>query len=40
MHTTERPLTSDPDWSKRQHVDFRPPQTWISQVARAEEPPT
>ncbi|GKC04638.1 hypothetical protein Tco_0996248 [Tanacetum coccineum] len=21
-------------------VDFRPPQTWISQVARAEEPPT
>ncbi|GKD89652.1 hypothetical protein Tco_1365159, partial [Tanacetum coccineum] len=26
--------------SKRQHVDFRPPQTWISQVARAEEPPT
>nr|GEU50704.1 hypothetical protein [Tanacetum cinerariifolium] len=26
--------------SKRQHVDFRPPQTWISQVARTEEPPT
>ncbi|GJW45875.1 retrovirus-related pol polyprotein from transposon TNT 1-94 [Tanacetum coccineum] len=36
----ERPPTLDPDWSKRQHVDFRPPQTWISQVARAEEPPT
>ncbi|GJS32315.1 hypothetical protein Tco_0530697 [Tanacetum coccineum] len=36
----ERPLTLDLDWSKRQQVDFRPPQTWISQVARAEEPPT
>ncbi|GKD83817.1 hypothetical protein Tco_1350656 [Tanacetum coccineum] len=35
-----RPPTPDPDWSKRQQVDFRPPQTWISQVARAEEPPT
>ncbi|GKB55475.1 hypothetical protein Tco_0906228 [Tanacetum coccineum] len=23
----ERPPTPDPDWSKRQHVDFRPPQT-------------
>ncbi|GKA19103.1 hypothetical protein Tco_0699018 [Tanacetum coccineum] len=36
----ERPPTLDSDWSKRQHVEFRPPQTWISQVARAEEPPT
>ncbi|GKC56587.1 hypothetical protein Tco_1084185 [Tanacetum coccineum] len=36
----ERPPTPDPDWNKRQHVDFRPPQTWINQVARAEEPPT
>ncbi|GJZ64271.1 hypothetical protein Tco_0620692 [Tanacetum coccineum] len=36
----KRPPTPDPDWSKRQHVDFRPPQTWISQVAHAEEPPT
>ncbi|GKB64520.1 hypothetical protein Tco_0920706 [Tanacetum coccineum] len=36
----ERPPTLDPDWNKRQQVDFRPPQTWISQVARAEEPPT
>nr|GFA83758.1 hypothetical protein [Tanacetum cinerariifolium] len=25
----ERPLTPNPDWNKRQHVDFRPPQTWI-----------
>ncbi|GKD40325.1 hypothetical protein Tco_1260532 [Tanacetum coccineum] len=23
----ERPPTPDPDWSKRQHVDFRPPQS-------------
>ncbi|GJS02847.1 hypothetical protein Tco_0319355 [Tanacetum coccineum] len=36
----ERPPTPDPDWSKRHQVDFRPPQTWISQAARAEEPPT
>nr|GEW97967.1 hypothetical protein [Tanacetum cinerariifolium] len=36
----EQPPTPYPDWSKRQHVDFRPPQTWICQVARTEEPPT
>ncbi|GJZ33041.1 hypothetical protein Tco_0578477, partial [Tanacetum coccineum] len=36
----KRPPTPDPDWSKRQQVDFRPPQTWISQVAHVEEPPT
>ncbi|GJV12897.1 hypothetical protein Tco_1354438 [Tanacetum coccineum] len=36
----EQPLTLDPDWSKRQQVDIRPPQTWISQVTNAEEPPT
>ncbi|GJU48609.1 hypothetical protein Tco_1218164 [Tanacetum coccineum] len=36
----ERPPTPDPDWNKRQHVDFRPPQTWISVTARAEKPPT
>ncbi|GKB74346.1 hypothetical protein Tco_0935758 [Tanacetum coccineum] len=35
----ERPPTPDPYWSKRQQVDFRPPQTWISQAALAEEPP-
>nr|GEU74173.1 hypothetical protein [Tanacetum cinerariifolium] len=33
-------LTLDPDWNKRQHVDFRPPQTCISNIARAENPPT
>ncbi|GKF19981.1 hypothetical protein Tco_0068619, partial [Tanacetum coccineum] len=36
----ERPLTPDSDWNKRQHVNFRPPQTWISQVTRAKEPRT
>nr|GEZ90463.1 hypothetical protein [Tanacetum cinerariifolium] len=36
----ERPLTLNPDWSKRQHVDFQHSQTWISQVALVEEPPT
>ncbi|GJV44196.1 hypothetical protein Tco_1428732, partial [Tanacetum coccineum] len=36
----KRPPTPDLDWNKRQHVDFRPPQTWISQVTHAEEPST
>ncbi|GJZ07240.1 hypothetical protein Tco_0541033 [Tanacetum coccineum] len=36
----ERPPTPDSDWNKRQHVDFRPPQTWISQVSRTKEPRT
>ncbi|GKA43621.1 hypothetical protein Tco_0736345 [Tanacetum coccineum] len=33
----EQPPTPDLDWNKRQHVDFRPSQTWISNIARAEE---
>ncbi|GJV13629.1 hypothetical protein Tco_1355170 [Tanacetum coccineum] len=36
----KQPLTPDPDWIKRQHVDFRPSHTWISNIARAEKPPT
>ncbi|GJY61529.1 hypothetical protein Tco_0462186 [Tanacetum coccineum] len=36
----EQPSTPDPDWDKRQHVDFRPPQTWISNIACAGKPPT
>ncbi|GKA68414.1 hypothetical protein Tco_0768331 [Tanacetum coccineum] len=35
-----RPLTPDLDWSKRRQVDFRPPYTWISQVAHDEKLPT
>nr|GEU73969.1 hypothetical protein [Tanacetum cinerariifolium] len=36
----KRPPTLNPDSSKRQYVDFRLPQTWISQITHAEEPPT
>ncbi|GKB89055.1 hypothetical protein Tco_0961327 [Tanacetum coccineum] len=36
----KRPPTPDSDWNKRHHVDFRPPQTWISQVSRTKEPRT
>ncbi|GJY03631.1 hypothetical protein Tco_0369571, partial [Tanacetum coccineum] len=36
----KQPPTPDPDWNKRQQVDFRPSQTWISNLARAEKPPT
>nr|GEU28973.1 hypothetical protein [Tanacetum cinerariifolium] len=36
----KRPPSPDPDWSKRQQVNFRPPQTWISQFTCTEEPPT
>ncbi|GJW30684.1 hypothetical protein Tco_0047559 [Tanacetum coccineum] len=35
----ERPLTPDPDWNARKLVDFRPPQTWISKIAKAKKPP-
>ncbi|GJV76003.1 hypothetical protein Tco_1507587 [Tanacetum coccineum] len=28
----ERPPTPDPDWNKRQHVDFKPPQTWLLNI--------
>ncbi|GJW40762.1 hypothetical protein Tco_0066607 [Tanacetum coccineum] len=33
----ERPPTPDSDWNKRQHVDSRPSQAWISQIARSKE---
>ncbi|GKA66256.1 hypothetical protein Tco_0766064 [Tanacetum coccineum] len=36
----EQSSTPDPNWNKRQHVDFRPPQTWISYIACAENPLT
>ncbi|GKB87376.1 hypothetical protein Tco_0959648 [Tanacetum coccineum] len=36
----ERPPTPDPDWNKRQQVNFRLAQTWISVTAHAEKPPT
>ncbi|GJS21451.1 hypothetical protein Tco_0450083 [Tanacetum coccineum] len=36
----ERPPTLNSDWDKRQLIESRQPQTWISDVAHAEEPPT
>ncbi|GKC21083.1 hypothetical protein Tco_1023233 [Tanacetum coccineum] len=36
----ERPLTPDPNWNKRQHDDFRPPHTWITNTTPAEKSPT
>nr|GEW48014.1 hypothetical protein [Tanacetum cinerariifolium] len=36
----ERPPTHNPNFSERRQIDFRPPQTWITQAALAEEPPT
>nr|GEV25256.1 retrovirus-related Pol polyprotein from transposon TNT 1-94 [Tanacetum cinerariifolium] len=36
----ERPSTLDLDWTKRRQIHFRPPQSWISQVAHSKEPPT
>ncbi|GKB89818.1 hypothetical protein Tco_0962090, partial [Tanacetum coccineum] len=35
----ERPPTSDSDWNTTKTIDFRPPQTWISKIAKAEKPP-
>ncbi|GJR16856.1 hypothetical protein Tco_0965383 [Tanacetum coccineum] len=35
----ERPPTLDPNWNDRQLIDFRPPQRWISQIAKATKPP-
>ncbi|GKD61207.1 hypothetical protein Tco_1298716, partial [Tanacetum coccineum] len=35
----ERPPTPDPDWNTKNQIDFRPPQTWISQIAKEEKPP-
>ncbi|GKE72844.1 hypothetical protein Tco_1534885, partial [Tanacetum coccineum] len=35
----ERPPTPDSDWNATKTIDFRPPQTWISKIAKAEKPP-
>ncbi|GJZ00963.1 hypothetical protein Tco_0518924 [Tanacetum coccineum] len=34
----KRPPTLDPDWNAGKQVDFRPPYTWISQIAKVEKP--
>ncbi|GKB85850.1 hypothetical protein Tco_0958122, partial [Tanacetum coccineum] len=31
-----QPPTLNPDWNKRQHVDLRPSETWISNLSRTE----
>nr|GEV05692.1 hypothetical protein [Tanacetum cinerariifolium]GEX44645.1 hypothetical protein [Tanacetum cinerariifolium] len=35
----ERPLTLDSYWNTTKSIDFKPPQTWISKIAKAEKPP-
>ncbi|GKB86124.1 retrovirus-related pol polyprotein from transposon TNT 1-94 [Tanacetum coccineum] len=34
----EKPPTPDCEWNKRQVVDFRPSQTWITKMAKDKEP--
>nr|GEW93247.1 hypothetical protein [Tanacetum cinerariifolium] len=34
-----KPLTPDRDWNKSKSVDFRPPQKWISTIAKARQSP-
>ncbi|GJR06952.1 hypothetical protein Tco_0529936 [Tanacetum coccineum] len=36
----ERPPTLDRDWNVGKQINFRPPQTWISKMAKAGKPPT
>nr|GEU29414.1 hypothetical protein [Tanacetum cinerariifolium] len=35
----EKPPTPDHPWNKRKAIDFRPPQTWISNIAKTSQPP-
>ncbi|GJY12724.1 retrovirus-related pol polyprotein from transposon TNT 1-94 [Tanacetum coccineum] len=35
----ERPLTLDSDWNTIKTLDFRPPQTWVSKIAKERKPP-
>ncbi|GJW77801.1 hypothetical protein Tco_0139483 [Tanacetum coccineum] len=36
----KRPPTPARDWNAGKQIDFRPPQTWISKIAKAGKPPT
>ncbi|GKE74823.1 hypothetical protein Tco_1536864 [Tanacetum coccineum] len=40
IKSLSRGTTMNNSLTRRHQVDFRPPQTWISQAARTEEPPT
>ncbi|GKF51727.1 hypothetical protein Tco_0148194, partial [Tanacetum coccineum] len=35
----ERPSTPDSDWNTIKTIDFRPPQTWVSKIAKERKPP-
>ncbi|GJS33881.1 hypothetical protein Tco_0532263, partial [Tanacetum coccineum] len=35
----KRPPTPDCDWNDGKQIDFRPPHTWISKIAKAGKPP-
>nr|GEU38481.1 hypothetical protein [Tanacetum cinerariifolium] len=35
----ERPLNLNSDWNTTKTIDFRPPQTWISKIAKAKKNP-
>ncbi|GJV11410.1 hypothetical protein Tco_1352951 [Tanacetum coccineum] len=34
-----KPLTLDHSWNTTKSINFRPPQTWINNIAKAREPP-
>nr|GFD30089.1 hypothetical protein [Tanacetum cinerariifolium] len=36
----DRPPSPDRNWNDGKQIDFRPPQTWISKMAKAGKPPT
>ncbi|GKC37427.1 hypothetical protein Tco_1049811 [Tanacetum coccineum] len=36
----ERRSTPDRDWNAGKQIDFKPPQTWISKMAKVGKPPT
>nr|GEX61034.1 hypothetical protein [Tanacetum cinerariifolium] len=35
----DKPPTHDRPWNKSKFIDFRPPQKWISTIAKARQPP-
>nr|GFB21514.1 hypothetical protein [Tanacetum cinerariifolium] len=35
----ERPSTLNSDWNTTKSIDFRPPQSWINKIAKAEKSP-
>nr|GFC32929.1 hypothetical protein [Tanacetum cinerariifolium] len=35
----DKPQTLDRSWNTTKSIDFRPPQTWISNITKAREPP-